>query len=96
MHTVVHLKILKYIEYNPEISQRQLAQELGVSVGKVNYCHKALINKGFMKVGNFRRNTCKFSYLYLLTPSGIKEKVRLIASFLKCNLFQHEKITQEI
>ena len=74
MHTVVHLKTVKYIEYNPEISQRQLAQELGVSLGKVNYYHKALIDKGFMKVSNFRRNTCKFSYLYLRTPSDIKKR----------------------
>ena len=72
MHTEAHLKILKYLESNPEASQRQLAQELGVSVaqelgvsvGKVNYCLKALIAKGFMKAGNFKRNTQKLSYLY--------------------------------
>ena len=96
MRTVIHLKILKYIEVNPEISQRQLAQELGVSVGKVNYCLKALINKGYMKAGNFKRNTQKLSCLYLLTPSGIEEKARLTASFLKHKITEHEKITQEI
>ena len=64
MHTEAHLKILKYLESNPEASQRQLAQELDVSVGKVNYCLKALIAKGFMKAGNFKRNTQKLSYLY--------------------------------
>ena len=63
MHTVVHLKTVKYIEYNPEISQPQLAQELAESLGKLNYYLKTLINKGSMKVSNFRRNTFKFSYL---------------------------------
>jgi EPS-associated MarR family transcriptional regulator len=96
MHTETHLKILKYLESNPEASQRQLAQELGVSVGKVNYCLKALIFKGFIKAGNFKRNTQKLSYLYLLTPSGIEEKVRLTASFLKHKITEHEKITREI
>ena len=73
-----------------------MAQEYGVSVGKVNYCLKASIFKGFMKVGNFKRNTQKLSYLYLLTPSGIEEKIRLTASFLKSKITEHEKITQEI
>ena len=83
MPTETHLKILKHIQTNPEASQRQLAQELGVSVGKVNYCIRALIDKGFVKVGNFKRNTDKLSYLYLLTPKGIEEKSKLTARFLQ-------------
>ena len=96
MSTETYLKILKYIKSNPHISQRQLAQELGVSVGKINYCLRALISKGFVKVGNFKRNTDKLSYLYLLTPKGLEEKASLTASFLKRKVVEHEKITQEI
>jgi EPS-associated MarR family transcriptional regulator len=96
MSTETHLKILKYIEANPSISQRQLAQELGVSVGKINYCLQALIKKGLVKAGNFKRSSSRMSYLYLLTPAGIEEKARLTASFLKRKIAEHEKITQEI
>ena len=96
MPTETHLKILKYIEFNPEASQRELAHELGVSVGKVNYCLRALIDKGFVKAGNFKRNTDKLSYLYILTPKGLEEKASLTASFLKRKIAEHEKITQEI
>jgi len=91
-----HLKILKHIETNPEASQRQLAEELGVSVGKINYCIKALVEKGLVKAGNFRRNTDKLSYIYLLTPSGIEEKARLTTRFLQRKLIEHEQITIEI
>jgi len=96
MPTETHLKILKHIQTNPDISQRQLAEELGVSVGKVNYCLRALIDKGFVKAGNFKRNTDKLSYLYLLTPIGIEEKASLTANFLRRKIAEHEKITQEI
>ena len=96
MPTETHLAILKHIQVNPEASQRELAQELGVSVGKVNYCLRALIDKGFVKAGNFKRNTDKLSYLYLLTPKGIEEKASLTASFLKRNLVDNEQITLEI
>jgi EPS-associated MarR family transcriptional regulator len=96
MPTETHLKILKYIESNPQISQRQLAQNLGVSVGKINYCVQALIAKGLVKVGNFQRSSNKISYLYLLTPAGIEKKSQLTASFLKRKITEHEKITQEI
>ncbi|HIG66143.1 MAG TPA: MarR family EPS-associated transcriptional regulator [Methyloprofundus sp.] len=96
MSTETHLKILKHIQSNPEASQRQLAQEIGVSVGKVNYCIKALIDKGFVKAGNFKRNTDKLSYLYLLTPQGIEEKSKLTASFLQRKLIEYEQLTLEI
>lgn len=96
MPTETHLKILKHIQTNPEASQRQLAQELGVSVGKVNYCTRALIDKGFVKVGNFKRNADKLSYLYLLTPKGIEEKSKLTARFLQRKIAEHKQITLEI
>ena len=96
MPTEIHLKILNHIEVNPRVSQRQLAQELGVSVGKINYCVQALITKGWVKAGNFKRSANKMSYLYLLTPAGIDEKTRLTTSFLKRKIAEHEIITQEI
>jgi EPS-associated MarR family transcriptional regulator len=96
MTTETHLKILKHIESNPHTSQRKLAEELGVSLGKVNYCLKALISKGFVKAGNFKRNANKRGYLYLLTPQGIEEKTKLTASFLKRKIAEHKQITKEI
>jgi EPS-associated MarR family transcriptional regulator len=96
MTTETHLKILKHIEFNPHISQRELAGELGVSVGKVNYCVKALIDKGLVKAGNFKRNANNMGYLYFLTPKGIEEKTKLTASFLKRKIAEHEQITKEI
>jgi EPS-associated MarR family transcriptional regulator len=96
MTTQIHLKILKKIEGNPHISQRKLAEELGVSVGKVNYCLKALVGKGFVKAGNFKRNSNRISYLYLLTPQGIEAKAKLTISFLKQKIAEHEQITKEI
>ncbi len=96
MPTEAHLKILKHIESNPHISQRQLAHELGVSVGKINYCVQALIAKGLVKAGNFKRSSNKMSYLYLLTPAGIEEKTKLTTSFLKHKITEHEIIMQEI
>ena len=96
MPTEIHLKILKHIEANPRVSQQQLALELGVSVGKINYCVQALITKGWVKAGNFKCSANKMSYLYLLTPAGIDEKTRLTASFLKRKIAEHGIITQEI
>ena len=96
MPTETHLKILKYIDADPEVSQRELAAKLGVSVGKVNYCIRALIDKGLVKAGNFKRNADKLSYIYLLTPQGIEEKTRLTASFLQRKIAEHQQITQEI
>jgi EPS-associated MarR family transcriptional regulator len=96
MPTETHLKILKHIESNPHISQRKLANELGVSVGKINYCVRALIVKGLVKVNNFKRSPNKKAYLYLLTQKGLEEKTKLTASFLKRKIVEHEKIRQEI
>jgi EPS-associated MarR family transcriptional regulator len=96
MPTETHLKILKHIEKTPQVSQRQLAEELGVSVGKINYCVRALIDKGLVKAGNFKRNTDKFNYIYLLTPKGIEEKALLTARFLQRKIAEHEQITKEI
>jgi EPS-associated MarR family transcriptional regulator len=89
-------KILKMVESNPAISQRELAQQLGISLGKVNFCLKALIEKGLLKATNFRNNKNKLAYMYLLTPSGIEEKASITISFLKLKIQEREALIKEI
>ncbi len=92
----IHYRIFKLIEAQPDISQRQLAKALGVSLGKVNYCLKALIDKGQVKVRNFQRNPRKKTYVYLMTPRGIEEKTQLTTHFLKRKMAEYEQLKQEI
>ena len=89
-------KILKILEKSPEINQRNLARELGASLGRTNYCLKALIKVGLLKVTNFRNNRNKLAYIYLLTPSGIKEKSLITERFLKSKLQEYEALEAEI
>ena len=89
-------KIFKLVEANPEISQRELARELGISLGKANYCLKALIEKGQLKMRNFRNSKRKSAYMYLVTPKGIDEKSRVTARFLKRKLQEYESLQKEI
>ena len=91
-----HLKIMRLVQTRPTITQREIAVELGVSLGKVNFLLNALIGKGAVKVDNFRRSNNKLAYAYLLTPSGIDDKARLTVSFLKRKLAEYEAICQEI
>lgn len=90
------LKALKVLEVQPEISQRQLAAELDVSLGAANYCLKALVEKGWVKLENFQKNPNKLGYLYLLTPMGIAAKSALTARFLKRKLEEYEALKVEI
>lgn len=89
-------KVLRTLEQNPEVSQRQLAEELGFSLGKLNYCLKALTEKGWVKVENFRNSRNKSAYLYKLTPSGITEKAQVTRRFLQRKIEEHEQLRQEI
>lgn len=89
-------RLLKYLEENPDASQRQLARQLGVSLGKVNYCLKALIAKGLVKAARFKNNPNKRSYAYLLTPKGVEEKAAITYQFLKRKLREHEVLEREI
>jgi len=89
-------KILKRLEANPEISQRELAGELGISLGRANYCIQALIEKGLVKANNFRNSKNKKGYAYLLTPRGIEDKARITVLFLKIKIAEHEALTKEI
>ena len=92
----LRLRVLRALEANPEFSQRQLAAELGVSLGGVNYALKALVERGFVKADNFRKSGNKVSYLYVLTPQGVAEKASLAAAFLARKLSEHEMLRQEI
>ena len=91
-----HYKLLKIIEANPAIQQREMAKAMGVSLGKANYCLQALVQKGLVKMDNFRRADNKLAYSYLLTPSGIEEKARLTVSFLKSKVAEYDAIRNEI
>jgi EPS-associated MarR family transcriptional regulator len=92
----IHLKVLRELEENPDITQRQLARQLGVSLGKANYCLKALIDKGFIKARNFKNSDNKRAYLYVLTPRGIEEKSRISVSFLRRKMDEFESLRREI
>src|SRR5688572_20303611 len=89
-------RILKLLESDPHASQRRIADELGISLGRVNYCLQALIEKGLIKVNNFRNNANKQVYLYLLTPKGINEKTRVTLRFLKAKLNEYEALEREL
>jgi EPS-associated MarR family transcriptional regulator len=92
----ITLQLMAHVEQNPQDTQRAIASELGVSLGSVNYCIKALINKGFLKVENFRKSSNKLGYAYLLTPSGIGEKANLTLSFLKRKQQEYNRLEREI
>ena len=89
-------KLLKILSENPNLNQRQLADEVGVSLGKVNYCLQALIKRGLIKVGNFQRSNNKSAYAYLLTPNGVEAKARITIDFLKRKQDEYESLIQEI
>ena len=92
----IRLDLLRRLESNPEFTQRELSKEMGVSLGKVNYCMKKLIEKGWVKLSNFSHNPKKMSYIYLLTPQGIEQKGRLTISFLKIKVIEYESLKKEI
>ncbi len=89
-------KILKLVESKPDISQRELARSLGISLGKANFCLKALIEKGFLKATNFRNSQNKLAYMYLLTPNGIEEKSSITLRFLKIKMQEYELLKAEL
>jgi MarR family transcriptional regulator, temperature-dependent positive regulator of motility len=92
----LHFRLLHLLEDNPDITQREIARKLGISLGGVNYCLKALIDIGHIKIHNFNENPKKISYLYLLTPKGISEKVRLTSGFLKRKMTEYHALKKEI
>jgi len=91
-----HFNVLRKIQSNPNSTQRELAEELEFSLGKLNYCLKALKNKGLVKIDNFKKNKNKLNYIYVLTPKGISEKTKLTINFMARKMKEYEELKQEI
>ena len=91
-----HYGLLKTLEENPGLSQRDMAKRLGISLGKVNFCLNALVEKGSLKISNFRNSENKLAYAYLLTPRGVEEKARVTLGFLKHKMQEYERLKKEI
>jgi EPS-associated MarR family transcriptional regulator len=91
-----YFRLMQLLHDNPHMSQRDMANALGISYGGINYCLNALIEKGFVKIHNFSKNQNKFGYAYLLTPSGISEKIVLTGTFLKRKLQEYDALKAEI
>lgn len=89
-------QLLRLLEQNPAVTQRELARELNFSLGKTNYCLRRLVAKGWIKLGNFRRSRNKAAYLYQLTPAGLAAKARSTSRFLELKLREHEQLTRQI
>ena len=96
MDESTHYRILKNIQDNPRITQRELARKTGFSLGKVNYCLRALMDKGLVKAGNFKNTRNRAAYVYKLTPRGIEEKLRVTSQFLKLKLKEYDALKAEI
>jgi EPS-associated MarR family transcriptional regulator len=88
--------ILRKIDKDPEASQRELAKELGLSIGKLNYCLKALKEKGLIKIQNFSKSPKKTKYLYYLTPKGVLEKTKITVNFMKRKMREYEELKKEL
>jgi EPS-associated MarR family transcriptional regulator len=91
-----YFRIMRLVDEQPDISQRELAEKVGISLGALNYCLKALMDKGFVKLENFQNSKHKFKYAYILTPIGIAEKVLITGRFLKRKLREYEALKAEI
>jgi len=91
-----HFNVLRKIEKKPGSTQRELAKELGFSLGKLNYCLKALKGKGLVKIENFKKNPKKINYIYILTPKGITEKAKLTINFMKIKMKEYDELKKEI
>ena len=91
-----HFNVLRKINSKPKSTQRELAEMLGFSLGKLNYCLKALKNKGLIKIKNFEKNPNKLNYIYVLTPRGISEKTKLTMNFMKRKMKEYDELKKEI
>jgi EPS-associated MarR family transcriptional regulator len=95
-NTQDHFNVLRKINKKPNITQRELAEELGFSLGKLNYCLKALKTKGLVKIENFTKNPNKINYIYVLTPKGISEKTKLTINFMKRKMKEYDELKNEL
>ena len=91
-----YFRVMRILQENPDLTQRELAEKLGVSVGGLNYCLKALMDKGWVKMQNFQNSKNKFKYVYVLSPSGIAQKIALTGRFLHRKLEEYEALKKEI
>jgi EPS-associated MarR family transcriptional regulator len=91
-----YFRVLRILEANPDLNQREIAEQLGISLGGLNYCLRALIDKGFVKLENFNNSKHKLKYAYILTPAGIAQKVTMTSQFLKRKLEEYEELKLEI
>ena len=96
MNSDIHFKLLDILEKNPKLSQRLLSRELGISLGSINYCIRALVEKGQVKAHNFKKNSNKIGYVYLLTPQGISEKISMTKEFLRKRIKEYDQLQKEI
>ena len=92
----IHFRVMRILQDNSDLTQRELAQSLGISLGGLNYCLNALIDKGFVKVSNFQKSKNKFKYVYLLTHKGVAEKVSMTSRFLKRKMDEYDALKGEI
>ena len=91
-----HFNVLRKINNKPKSTQRELAEELGFSLGKLNYCLRALQNKGLVKIENFKKNPRKINYIYVITPKGISEKTKLTINFMKRKMKEYDELKKEL
>ena len=96
MNPEINYRLLKLLDSNPNLTQRQMAEEMGLSLGKFNFCLKELVKTGAVRIDRFKTSNNKAAYLYLLTPKGINEKAKITSSFSKRKLDEYEKIRLEI
>lgn len=92
----LHFRVLKFLQDQPDMSQRELAQKLGVSNGKLHYCMRAMIDRGLVKLGNFAHSKHHLGYAYLVTPAGLKHKAAMTSAFLKRKIAEYEALKAEI
>ena len=92
----IRYRIFRLLDDDPNLTQRHMAREIGLSLGKFNYCLTELVKKGFVKINRFKSSENKAAYMYLLTPHGIEEKTKITVTFLKRKINDYEKIKQEI
>ena len=91
-----HFNVLRKVQQKPESSQRELAEDLGFSLGKLNYCLKALKVKGLVKIKNFKKNPKKLNYIYILTPKGVSEKTKLTLNFMRRKIKEYDELKREV
>ena len=91
-----YLHLLRKLNSDPGLSQRNLAKHLGFSIGKLNYCLKSLVDKGLVKIDSFKKNPNKFNYIYVLTPKGLSEKTKLTLNFMKIKMKEYDDLKEDL